>query len=312
MRLLLDLPAEGGYFRPMAEHPTMAEALWRTVRELRYAGVRAADLPSSAFTSAAKHSELVALLTAYERHLDAQHIADMPIVLQEAGKHLDWCPIANDDLVTETPHTLWSPLVRMFLDGLPGKRLRPRTLELADVHLPVRAAKLAAPVEPVALKAKTDAGRLRFLQSSADAPKPRSDGSLDLFHAGGRDAEVDEVFRRIFVSGKPLDQVEIACASDDYALLVWEKAQLLGWRVCVSTGIPVVRTRPGRLLLRFGEWAGGGFAAADLRRLLQSGDCAPTAFEAPAAEAPGVDAPGHAEPGPAAGRARTPDTADGA
>jgi ATP-dependent helicase/nuclease subunit A len=58
----------------------MAEALWRTVRELRYAGVRAADLPSSAFTSAAKHAELAALVTAYERHLDAQPIADMPIV----------------------------------------------------------------------------------------------------------------------------------------------------------------------------------------------------------------------------------------
>ena len=27
MSLLLDLPVEGGYFRPMAEHPTMADAL---------------------------------------------------------------------------------------------------------------------------------------------------------------------------------------------------------------------------------------------------------------------------------------------
>ena len=84
MRLLLDLPEAGGYFRPMAEHPTMAEALWRTVRELRYAGLRAADLPATAFASAAKHAELVALLTAYERHLNAHRIADMPMVLEEA------------------------------------------------------------------------------------------------------------------------------------------------------------------------------------------------------------------------------------
>ena len=39
MRLLLDLPEAGGYFRPMAELPTLAEALWRAVRELRYAGL---------------------------------------------------------------------------------------------------------------------------------------------------------------------------------------------------------------------------------------------------------------------------------
>src|SRR5512137_866819 len=39
MRLLLDLPEKEGYFRPMAQHSSMADALWRTVRELRYAGV---------------------------------------------------------------------------------------------------------------------------------------------------------------------------------------------------------------------------------------------------------------------------------
>ena len=46
MRLLLDLPLEGGYFRPLADQPTMAQALWTTVRELRMAGVRAGQMPS--------------------------------------------------------------------------------------------------------------------------------------------------------------------------------------------------------------------------------------------------------------------------
>ena len=41
MRLLLDLPEEGGYFRPLASQPSMAAALWTTIRELRMAGVRA-------------------------------------------------------------------------------------------------------------------------------------------------------------------------------------------------------------------------------------------------------------------------------
>ncbi len=39
MRLLLALPREGGYFRPLAGHPTLAQALWTTVRELRMAGL---------------------------------------------------------------------------------------------------------------------------------------------------------------------------------------------------------------------------------------------------------------------------------
>lgn len=41
MRLLLALPEEGGYFRPMGDQPQMAAALWSTLRELRMAGLGA-------------------------------------------------------------------------------------------------------------------------------------------------------------------------------------------------------------------------------------------------------------------------------
>src|SRR5881394_1219586 len=57
MRLLLDLPIQSGYFRPLASQPTMAQALWITLRELRMAGIRAENLPRSAFVSATKHLE---------------------------------------------------------------------------------------------------------------------------------------------------------------------------------------------------------------------------------------------------------------
>ena len=53
MRLLLDLPLEGGYFRPLADQPTMAQALWGTIRELRMAGVKAEDCKGDAFESPA-------------------------------------------------------------------------------------------------------------------------------------------------------------------------------------------------------------------------------------------------------------------
>src|SRR5262245_40551255 len=93
MRLLLDLPLEGGYFRPLADHPTLAQALWATVRELRMAGLRRHDLTPTAFESRAKHAELVTLFSAYERFLDDQKRADMATVYQEALKHRDWCPV---------------------------------------------------------------------------------------------------------------------------------------------------------------------------------------------------------------------------
>src|SRR3954464_8459841 len=48
MRLLLDLPESDGYFRPLADQPTMAQALWATIRELRMAGIKSVDLKSEA------------------------------------------------------------------------------------------------------------------------------------------------------------------------------------------------------------------------------------------------------------------------
>jgi ATP-dependent helicase/nuclease subunit B len=248
MRLLLETPEEGGYFRPMAQHPSMAHALWRTLRELRYCGMRAHELAATPFAAAKeKQSELAALLSAFERHLDSSRVADMPLVFEEAVRHPDWCPIRGEDLVLERPGVPWAPVVRRFLDVLPGHRV------------------------PAQAKNEPGGGVL--------PPRLAAPGvSLDIFHAGGRDAELDEVFRRILSSQTPLDQVEVVCSSSVPASLVWEKAKRLGWDVTVSAGLPVTTTRPGRLLLRFCDWIDSDFEAATLRVLLQSGDLAAKAI----------------------------------
>ena len=93
-----------------------------------------------------------------------------------------------------------------------------------------------------------------------------------LFHAGGPEAEVEEVFRRILASGRSLDEAEIACASPQYSTLIWEKAMRYDWPVTLAQGIPAALTRPGRALLAMTEWIEDDFAAGRLRRMLQSGD----------------------------------------
>jgi ATP-dependent helicase/nuclease subunit B len=276
----------------MAEHTSMAEALWRTLRELRYAGIRAQDLAARDFTaSPAKREEIVALLGACERYLETSRVADMPAVLEEARRHPDWCPIAPRDVVLELPDILWSPAVRRFLDSLPAQRVVARTIALPDVTIPERARAAqdegAAIVERVEIEAARDADRLRFLQAITPAvnrgAEDRQAGggsqveeagdTLQVFHAGGRDAEIDEVFRRILAAGLPLDAVEIVCASDAYGMLVSEKAARMEWPVTLASGVPATATRPGRLLLRLCDWVESDFQAAELRALLQAGDC---------------------------------------
>jgi ATP-dependent helicase/nuclease subunit B len=278
MRLLAALPAGMAYFRPMAEQETLAAALWNAIRELRLAGLRSGDLCREAFASAEKHAELAALLAAYETHLEAHRVADAAVVFRRALEDGRFCPVLPGDCWLEMPDVVWPPLVRRLLDALPGERLRPRTARVPGLEVPPRVAALAAAAERVETPAPTDAARLRFLRRPEAAGAPRGDSSLDLFHAGGRDAEIEEVFRRALAAGRPLDEIEIVCASEADAVVVWEKARRLDWAVTVSAGVPAALTRPGRALLGWCAWIAGGFAAADLRRLLQSGDLEPVEF----------------------------------
>ena len=284
MRLLLELPdTTPPYFRPLAEHPRMADALWATIRELRLAGIRAKDLQPAVFASAAKRAELMTLLASYETHLATQHLADSASVYEEALQHLDLAPILPDDLRVEMPGVVWAPVVRQFLDALSGRRLPPSTFALSGMASPRRLA-LLAPAQAIVPPAPTsDAERLAFLLAPAEAPAPRRDNTLTMFRAGGKEAEVEEVFRRIQAGRLPLDHVEIACAASDYAVLLWEKAQRHDWPLTLSSGVPVTLLRPARALLAFCAWIAGGFPASGLRRLLQSGDVRVEIAEGPTA-----------------------------
>jgi ATP-dependent helicase/nuclease subunit B len=272
MRLLLDLPQKDGYFRPLADHPTMAQALWSTIRELRMAGVGSSNLKDGAFTSYTKRDELRALLGAYERFLASNNRGDVATVYEEAAKHQDWCPIQPGDCWMELPDVTWAPLQQRLFETLPGERIVPRTLALPGVATPRRLSD--RPIERTT--PEIPVGPLAFLLGASGAAASSAHAmrstAIELFHAGGREAELEEVFRRILASGSSLDQIEIACASDAHVSLVWEKALRHEWPVTLGPGVPATHTRPGRALIGLCDWIETDFSAAHLRRLLQSGD----------------------------------------
>ena len=266
MRLLLGLPEENGYFRSLANQPQMALALWSTLKDLRMAVVHASDLTSEGFASAEKHAELKALLAAYDAFLVSNARGDLATVFAEALLHPDWCPIQPDDCWIELPDVVWSPLQRRLIDAMPGERIVPSALELPGIAVPRRLE--AARVDR---RAPETSMPLAFLMAP-DKMIRSGDLGLDLFHAGGREAELEEVFSRILRSGQSLDQAEIVCASPEYSALIWEKAMRYEWPVTLAQGLPAVLTRPGRALIALTEWIEDDFAAGRLRRLLQSGD----------------------------------------
>ena len=130
MRLLLDLPLEGGYFRPLADQPTMAQALWTTMRELRMAGVKSDDLEADAFESPAKHAELRALLASYEQFLAAEQPRRHGARLRRGGASIrTGARFSRRTAGPSCPTSIWTPLQRRLIDAMPGERIVPRALE---------------------------------------------------------------------------------------------------------------------------------------------------------------------------------------
>ncbi len=256
LQLLLNLgPTGGEYFRHIAEQPGVGDALWRAVRDLRLAGLTHMDLVPAAFSNPVKHRELRALLESYENHLDENRLADVADVYREATARNNKIPMTSECQILEFPGAYSCHVERIFLDSLPGKRL---TAEIGDPH------------SREILTA--DSQLLAWVSDPGDAPLPFSDGSLSLFHAAGREAEVMEVLRRIQQSGEPLDSVEIICTGiREQIPLLWEKSARLGIPMTFEPGVPATFTRPIRAFLGFCDWIESGFSARRLSRMFEAG-----------------------------------------
>ena len=162
-----------------------------------------------------------------------------------------------------------NPVQRLLIDAMGGERLSPSAFELSGVLVPRRL------LSPTAERITADpvVNPLAFLMTPASVPtQPAAEGNSLCFML----AAVRRKSRRSsdgFLLPAPLsDQVEIACASEAHATLIWEKALHYNWPVTLGTGIPAALTRPGRALIGFCDWIETDFSAGHFRRLLQSGD----------------------------------------
>src|SRR4030095_6499480 len=173
--------------------PSIGEALWNTIRELRMAGMNSQHLASAEFGSADQKRELTNLLSSYEEYLAAAKVADMPAVFEEAARHREYCPIQRDHCWTELPDAAWPVLEQELIDSLTGEHIEPARVMVCGLSLP-RRLRPSPPglANPPSVTASSDVDRLAFLLKSENAPAPINDDSLEFFHAGGRDAEIEE------------------------------------------------------------------------------------------------------------------------
>ncbi len=249
------------------------------VLALRAADVSVSDVRSGHFRELSRKLFLARVLERHEELLRERRAADSATIYRLAIEQL----AAGTDLDAPLGAGLVLLVPGIGLRGLAGhfvhtlKDLGARVLRTdPTVGLP-------AP-DSVLWEEGTPATPLAFLHTPDHAPS--LEGGIELFHAASITDELREVLRRVVHSGRRWDEVELITPSPSaYGSALHALASGLGIPVTYGAGLPLERTRPGRVVHGYLDWIGGGFQADPIRRLLEAGDLRPptgAGFHAPA------------------------------
>ena len=277
----------------------MRRVLARSVTTLRLAGVRAGSLRDAPLGDPAKARILSRVLTAYEDRLRRRGLTDTAGVYRAASWVLRSAEEAARAGALAGQRVYLVPgIERRGLAGRFLSALRNRDAEVLEAD-PVRG--LAVPGSVVWRAAREATGQLSHLHAVEGAPsavegappavegaRPAVEGSpsavdsgdsgsegatLDIFVANSVEAELREVLRRARERGLGWDEVEIVASEPAvYGSALHALAERLGVPVTFATGLPVERTRPGRVAAAYFRWIEGGFDAGVVRTLLYAGD----------------------------------------
>ena len=272
----------------LARGAGMRRALARAVTTLRLAGVRARKLAGAPLADPAKARILSRVLAAYEGRLRQRNLTDTAGVYRAAawvlrsGEEADRTGAEADRagaLAGERVY-LVPGIERRGLAGRFLSRLQRRGSEVLEAD-PVRG--LVVPGSLVWRAAREGAGRLSHLHDVEGAPatiegdappdSPDPGATLDIFVANSVEAELREVMRRARERGLGWDEVEIVATDPGvYGSALHALAERMGVPVTFAAGLPVERTRPGRVAAAYFRWIEGGFDAGVVRTLLYASD----------------------------------------
>ena len=252
----------------------MRRALARAVATLRLAGVGAGKLRGAPLANRAKARILSGILGAYEARLRGRGLMDATGVFRaatsvlnatRAGERAD--PLAHQRVYL-APGIERRGLAGRFLSALLGRGAQ--VLEADAVR------GLAAPDSLMWRATLEETNRRSWLhdvERAAPAGPPAAGASLDIFVANSVEAELREVMRRALERGLAWDEVEIVATDPAvYGSALHALAERMGVPVTFATGLPVERTRPGRVAAAWFRWIEGGFDAGVVRTLLYASD----------------------------------------
>lgn len=258
----------GSGFPGLAEKVGFRDAVRKSVAALRLGGIRARSLSGGSATPPSRREGLItAVLQRYEDLLAAGNLADNAHVLKSAIR------ILQDDDATPPLRA-----ATFLLPGLPDRGLEGRFVRA----LQHRGATLLRtdPVEGMPppqgilwdVAPPAAAGSYLHAVERYQGPRPR----IELFAAGSVQDEVRGVLRRAMEMGARWDEVEIIAADPRvYGSALHALAEAMEIPVTFAVGLPVERTRPGRVVTTYFQWIEDDFQESRFRALVEAGDIRP-------------------------------------
>jgi len=281
------LRTETGPLAELSEGVGFRTRVHGAITALRLAGIGPRELDEARFAQWEKRLFLLRVLQRYERLLSERRRADVAHMMRLA---LD----ALEDAGARMPEVVDAESV-LLMPGVGTRGLQGRLI----AALSRRGAKVLE-TDPVigfdvpgrVLQARNGppAARSSYLYDPAGwngvaEEGDDSDGNeiagpapmrIEAFAASSIDAELREVLRRTLEAGLAWDQVEIvATDAEAYGSALHALGRRLDIPVTYAVGLPIGRTRTGRVVLAYLDWIEEGFQAHVIRRLLEAGDLRP-------------------------------------
>jgi CRISPR/Cas system-associated exonuclease Cas4 (RecB family) len=251
----------------LSEGVGFREAVHGSLTALRMAGVTPAALRAARLRDYRKRMFLTRVLERYETLLRERRRADPATILASAVAALD---DAGDGLPAVMGADALLLVPGLGTRGLPGRFLEALVQRGGRVLATDPVMGVPDP-DSVLWRAGEPSGAFSYLH----VPETRPDMTPlpELFRAASVSDELREVLRRVAARGIPWDEVEIVTPDPGaYGSALHALSTRLGVPVTYATGLPVERTRPGRVVHAYLDWIQGGFQASPIRRLLEAGD----------------------------------------
>ncbi len=261
-----------GIWADLRESVGFREQMHEAVVALRMADIDAASVRRARLSDEEKRSILASVLHRYERLLVERGRLDSAGIYHLAATQLEEGIVEPLDHL-DAEAVLLQP--GLGLRGLAGRLIGALTGRGARV---LRADPPVGREVPQALlwSRGSPASGHAWLDEPQRLPPEIEPPSVTLFHAASITDELREVLRRILGRGLRWDEVEIVTPDPAaYGSALHSISLTLGVPVTYAVGLPLERTRVGRVVHAYLDWVAEGFQAAPVRRLLEAGDLRP-------------------------------------